>query len=114
MVTRSALLVTAALAVASTSAAAASPSLRVVDREPLVARGVGFRPGEAVVLTAAIPRWRQVRHVRASRVGRLLVRFAVPAGRCGDLVKITAVGSRGSRARTATVLRPCVPVPIDP
>jgi hypothetical protein len=89
-----------ALASASVSGAAATrPTLRVVDRTPVVIRGAGFEPGERVtVVLAAQSRWSK--RVTATSSGTFVVRFKVVLGRCSRY-SIQAFGSTGSRARLA-------------
>src|SRR5262245_22302681 len=72
-------------------------TLRLVDRTPLVVRGLEFRDGERVrVVVLAGARTSQV--VRASARGTFVVRFNRTVGRCAR-VSVQAFGSMGSRAR---------------
>lgn len=86
------------LASASASGAAATrPTLRVVDRTPVVIRGVGFAPEERVtVVVAAGPR--SSRRVSTNANGAFVARFKLVLGRC-TRYSVQAFGSTGSRAR---------------
>jgi hypothetical protein len=87
-----------ALASASASGAAATrPTLRVVDRAPVVIRGAGFAPAERVTVVF-IARSRMTRRVTATTGGTFVARFRVVLGRCSRY-SIQAFGSTGSRAR---------------
>lgn len=73
------------------------PTVRVVDRTPLVVRGSGFVAEERVtVVVAAGSRW--TRRVAATARGTFVARFAVSLGRCARY-SVQAFGSAGSRAR---------------
>lgn len=99
-----------ALAWASISGATATrPTLRMVDRTPVVIRGVGFAPDERVtVVVAARSRWSK--RVTATSGGTFVARFKVVLGRCSRY-SIQAFGSTGSRARSMPlgVTADCVP-----
>ena len=86
------------LAVAAASATSATrPTVRLVDRTPIVVRGSGFEAHERVtVVVAAGTRW--TRRVTATAGGTLVARFTVSIGRCARY-SIQAFGSAGSRAR---------------
>jgi hypothetical protein len=72
-------------------------TIRLVDRAPLMVRGLEFRNGERVrIIVLAGSRSSQV--VRASAQGTFVVRFNRSAGRC-TRVSVQAFGSMGSRAR---------------
>lgn len=98
------------LASASASGAAATrPTLRVVDRTPLVIRGVGFASEERVtVVVAAQSRWSK--RVTTTSDGAFVARFRVVLGRCARY-SVQAFGSTGSRAHLmpSRVTIDCVP-----
>ena len=83
---------TLALAAAFPAAAAAAPTLRIVDRSPLVVVGSKFRPFERVtVKIAGVSRVFQV-----TQLGSFKANLAGVAGdRCS--FQILAVGARGER-----------------
>ena len=94
---------------ASTSGAAATrPTLRVVDRTPLVVSGAAFAPGERVtVVVAAGSRWSK--RVTTTGRGTFVVRFNVRLGPCARYT-VQAFGSTGSRARLIPrITLGCVP-----
>jgi hypothetical protein len=102
------------LGTACTASAAARPTLGVLDREPLVVRGDGFRPGETVHVTALTglgPRFARV----TARAGRFRVEFRLPDTGCAAARAVVARGSAGSTARTTFAGRAgvCVPPPRD-
>jgi hypothetical protein len=102
--------VTAAVA---SAAGAAQPRLRLVDRQPLVVRGDGFRPGEQITLVAATglgPRMIRT----TSRNGSFRATFRLADQPCAAAFAVRARGDRGSVAilRMAES-RPCVPPPRD-
>ena len=72
--------------------------LFLVSTDPLVVRGLGFRPEERVKLLVTVGgRAVPVRGVRASRAGRFRVRLGAAVG-ASDAVVVQAIGVRGSRA----------------
>ena len=84
-------------------------SLRLVSFDPVVIRGAGFASREAVRVDlsgAFLARRRTV----ATATGSLSVRFAdVHATRC-DVIRVVAVGSRGTRAGLKSLPSPmCMP-----
>jgi hypothetical protein len=98
--------------VAGTLAQAATPTLVLETRTPLVVRGVGFAPGERVTVTALTLAGPRRVLVRASATGRFRARL--PGGQaCGQALAVRARGERGSVATLRLVARPCVPPPID-
>jgi hypothetical protein len=92
------LLVASIASVASGQAAQRqAATIRLVDRTPLIVRGLEFRTGERVrVVVLAGSKSSQV--VRASARGTFVVRFNRSVGRCTRL-SVQAFGSMGSRAR---------------
>jgi hypothetical protein len=79
--------------------------LVIVSTDPLVVRGLGFRPVERVKLLVTVGgRAVPAGGVRASRAGRFSVRLSASAG-SSDAVVVQAIGARGSRA-TADVSTP--------
>lgn len=99
--------------VAPATQAAIGPKLRLVSQQPLVVRGVGFRPAERVVVTAITPAGPKRVAVRATATGRFNATLRLVDQPCGDAVAIRALGSRGSRAWLDVAARPCIPPPVD-
>ncbi|MEP6892665.1 MAG: hypothetical protein ABI927_02695 [Gaiellaceae bacterium] len=97
----------------STTAAVARSALRLVDSSPITVQGIRFKPHELVRVTFTQGLMKQKRAVRATTGGR----FSASAGddmrldRCGDLLLVTAVGGRGSRAWLKRPLPECPPAP---
>jgi hypothetical protein len=113
---RAAMLAVAAavgLAVAHTSAAesgrSTKASLRLLTFAPPTVRGTGFGARERVRLDLLAPETARRRAI-AGATGSFVVRFeGVPATRC-DLIRVVAVGSRGSRAGLKYLPAPaCMP-----
>jgi hypothetical protein len=76
------------------SLGSSTPTLRVVERNPLVVRGVHFHPAERVTVRAR----HVVRVVHTSATGVFRARLrALPTDRCS--FGIVAVGARGDRAQ---------------
>jgi hypothetical protein len=96
-----------AASAAASGTAATRPTLRVVDRTPVVIRGTGFAPAERVtVVVAAGSRWS--RRVTATD-GTFVARFNVVLGRCARY-SVQAFGSTGTRARLVPRLAlACIP-----
>jgi hypothetical protein len=105
-----ALLALALAAVTVTAAGAAAtkaPALRVVDADPLVVRGSGFKPGERVLVRASGRTAPLAKRVRASRTGVFTVRFDALYDYCGvNLVR--AIGTRSGDVRIRPSKRFCV------
>ena len=102
-----------ALAAAVSSAhATTGPALRVDGIQPLVVRGVAFRPGERVSLTAMTVLGARQVVVRATRAGSFAATFRLPTQSCGTPFGFRAVGALGSRATLRVPGRPRVPPPI--
>jgi hypothetical protein len=88
-----------ALAVGGSAASepAQRPSIAVAGTQPLVIKGMHFKPGERVSVQVLAP-VRVGRSVVASRRGSFVARFRLGVSRC-DRVSVQAFGSRRSRAR---------------
>jgi hypothetical protein len=92
--------------------AATRPALRVSSIQPLVVRGVAFRPMERVSLTALTLLGPRRAVVRASGTGRFAATFRLPAQPCGSAFALRAIGALGSRVTLHLPGRACVPPPI--
>jgi hypothetical protein len=98
---------------ASTDAAVRRPALRLVDASPITVRGTNFKARELVRVTFVQGATKKTRTLRTTTLGR----FSTSAGedvrldRCGDLLLVTAVGGRGSRASLKYPLPDCPPAP---
>ena len=101
-----------AFAAGSSAPAATGPALRVDGTQPLVVRGVAFRAGERVSLTAMTLLGAKQVVLRATRTGRFAATFRLPTQSCGSAFALRAVGSLGSRATLHLPSRACVPPPI--
>jgi hypothetical protein len=73
------------------------PTLRLVDRAPVVVRGEGFRAKERVTVVLIADR-RVSEKLRAGSGGNFVARFSRSLGRCTRF-SLQAYGSNGSRAR---------------
>lgn len=97
----------------ATSGVIARPALEIVDRQPLVVRGKGFRPGERVTVTALTGLGPRVVRTTA-RGGTFRVTFRLPDQPCAAARLIRARGSLGSTAQLRLApSRACVPPPRD-
>ena len=86
------------LAVANASAGLSDrPTLRLLDRAPVVVRGEGFRVKERVTVVLIADR-RVSEKLRAGSGGNFVARFDRNLGRCTRF-SLQAYGSNGSRAR---------------
>ena len=86
------------VAVASASAGLLdSPTLRLLDRAPVVVRGEGFEAKESVTVVLIAER-RLAEKLRAGSGGKFVARFDRSLGRCTRF-SLQAYGSNGSRAR---------------
>lgn len=109
----STLLVIAGLAPqAAQSGSGAKPRLVVLDRSPLVVRGLRFKADEGVRIRAILRGGpRATKTVVASAGGVFKVRFAtVWPGECAFLT-VQATGARGSRASFTLHPPPCGAAP---
>ena len=102
-----------ALAVVATAGIRAEPRLTLERRSPLVVRGVGFVPGERVVVTALTLTGPRRTGTRASSIGRFRIVLRTTAQPCGKPLAVRARGGRGSIATLVLDAAPCVPPPVD-
>lgn len=91
--------VAAAFAGVAVTAEQRSPALRLVDRQPLVLRGTGFKPSERVSVTVSADGDSATRRLRASVRGVFSASFARMALHPCDGLFASAVGASGSRAK---------------
>jgi hypothetical protein len=92
------------------SGVASKPTLRLLDRQPVTVRGVGFRHRERMRVTVVAGR-AYLRTVRTSAVGTFTARFAGVSfsfDRCGNGWTVTARGTGGDSA-TLTLPQPECP-----
>jgi hypothetical protein len=110
-----AVLVLAAVAAASASAALRPPSLRVVDRNPVVVQGLRFGSSQPVRVTVLREgRTLARRTVRTGAGGGFVARFAALAShRCDGGLQITARSASG-RFAVAKVPQALCPMPLRP
>lgn len=95
------------------TAAAPRPTLKLVDRQPLVIRGESFRPGERVTITAQTGLGARVIRTTA-RSGVFRVAFRLPDQPCAAAWLIRARGSLGSTAALRLAQSSaCIPPPRD-
>jgi len=88
------------------SETATKASLQVIRQAPMTIQGLGFRSNESVRVSAAGRQWRP----RASTRGSFVLTLR-GTNRC-TIVRVVAVGSRGSRAVLRILpLRSCGPSP---
>jgi hypothetical protein len=73
------------------------PALRLVKGKPLVVRGLRFKAGERVRLTARSGEEVRRGVARAGAAGMFVETFSLDFDRCGGLL-VSAVGNEGSRA----------------
>jgi hypothetical protein len=105
----------AAVALMATAASAGGtltkPSLRLLDRNPVVVRGTGFAARERVVVSAFSPGRTVVRRLVASTSGTFTTRFDLVYGSCTGVRAIRAVGARSGVAtiRVLPTTRECPP-----
>jgi hypothetical protein len=74
-----------------------TPALKLESAAPLVVKGSGFKPREAVLLTATIGNRRRFAGPIARPNGTFVARFNVRITSCTTLT-VRAIGGRGSRA----------------
>jgi hypothetical protein len=97
-----------ALTLADGASGSAHATLALVNRQPLVLHGRGFRPSERVRVVASSGAT-VARNVRASAAGGFTVRFAeMSVPRCGGMFA-RARGSSGSLATLKIPLPACLP-----
>jgi hypothetical protein len=87
----------AAAAVQPETNAKRPPALRLVKGKPLVIRGLRFKAGERVRLTARSGEDVRRGVARASTAGTFVETFSLDFDRCNGLL-VSAVGNEGSRA----------------
>lgn len=94
---------------AASGASAIHPTLRLVDRTPIVIRGQGFAPRERVTVVVAAGS-RSTRRFTANGDGAFVARFKLALGRCSRY-SVQAFGTTGARARLmpSRVNVDCVP-----
>ena len=85
------------------------PSLRLVDRAPVVVRGEGFAANERVTLVLVADR-KVSKKLQAGSAGQFVARFGRSLGFCTRF-SLQAYGSNGSRARIlpARISTACLP-----
>jgi hypothetical protein len=104
------------LAIAAPAAAGArptkTPTLRLLERQPVTVRGRSFRGGERVKvrLHVSTTETNRSRSVTAARTGTFTVAFTrVGVGKC-TAFSVVAIGSEGSSARLKVLPLPgCIP-----
>jgi hypothetical protein len=89
----------AAFAGVGMTAEQGSPALRLVDRQPLVLRGTGFKPRERVRVTVSADGDGATRRLRAGARGVFSASFAPMALHRCDALFASAVGASGSSAK---------------
>jgi hypothetical protein len=104
---------------AARSAAKATASLRVARIDPLTVRGLHFRGGERVTVTADLPHSRRTARVVADAAGAFTVRLGRVRHHdpCQFSLLVQARGSRGSTALSKMPPRLCAvraPLPRPP
>ena len=87
----------------------AGPALRFVRIDPLIVRGLDFRAGERVTVTARLPRATRRAHLTASAAGAFRVRLGRVRSYdpCAFTLFVEARGSLGSKASIRTLPRMC-------
>jgi hypothetical protein len=87
----------------------AEPALRFVRIDPLIVRGLGFRSGERVTVTARVPHATRTAHATASPAGAFHVRLGRVRSYdpCAFTLFIAARGALGSKASIRTMPRMC-------
>lgn len=87
------------------AATSPQPTLRALDKAPLVLLGTGFKRVERVKVSVVTQPVQLIRTTRASRAGTFVVRFDTIVDACYGARTATAIGARGSRA-TIVLARP--------
>jgi hypothetical protein len=88
----------AALFAGGATGASQTPKLRIAVELPLTVTGTAFRASELVRVRAIGTFGSKSLRVRTTAAGRLRARFAKLSGDPCTLRRVTAVGTRGSRA----------------
>jgi hypothetical protein len=97
------------IAVSGASGTSQKQTLRIVDRDPLVLRGEGFRSRERVRVTLSAPVAAR-KFTRATVSGSFRVTFLqVSATRC-DTIRVVVVGGAGSRVLKLLPAPACMPL----
>jgi hypothetical protein len=110
-------LVCVALLAASTAVTSADaktvPTLRLMDMQPVVLRGIAFKPLERVRVTINVDGDLHARTVRTTRGGSFVAGFsAVPRlDPCESVLIATARGAKGDKAVMMVGKRLCPPPP---
>jgi hypothetical protein len=94
---------------ASSARTGTAPALRFVRIDPLIVRGLDFRAGERVTVTARVPRATRTAHLTASPAGAFRVRLGRVRSYdpCAFTLFVSARGSLGSKASIRTLPRMC-------
>jgi hypothetical protein len=96
------------LAVAGSPGADSKPRLVVVDRTPLMVRGLHFRADETVLVRAIVRgKGRAAKSMVAGAGGGFTARFPSMWVRECAFLSVQATGSRGSRASFTLMPPPC-------
>jgi hypothetical protein len=103
-----AIAVAAAVTAAPAAARLDNATLTLVGRDPVVVRGVNFRPLERVTVTATAQGRTIDRHVRAGRLGAFTVGLELVVSRCNG-VGIRAVRPSGAVISLKLPLPACMP-----
>jgi hypothetical protein len=110
-------LVCVALLAASTAVTSADaktvPTLRLMDMQPVVLRGIAFKPLERVRVTINVDGDLHAKTVRTTRGGSFVAGFsAVPRlDPCESVLIATARGAKGDKAVMMVGKRLCPPPP---
>jgi hypothetical protein len=109
------ILVTLALAAGTAGASrSGTPALTVVERSPVVIRGVGFGRRERVVVTVSAALQRATKRTVATSQGRFVIRFdGMRLSPCTG-ASIVATGARGHWVRLKFGLRECPGPALEP
>ena len=91
---------------------ARTPTLKVVDMNPLVVAGTGFAARERVTVTVLTGLGPRVQRTYASVTGAFRVQFRLFTQPCGRPFAVRARGTSGEAAIARLTAPPCVPPPI--
>jgi hypothetical protein len=97
------LLVALIAPLSSPASTSPQPTLRVLDKAPLVLRGTGFKRADRVRVSVVTASLELVRTPRASRFGTFVVRFHTFVDACHGARAATAVGMHGGEAAIVLV-----------
>jgi hypothetical protein len=86
--------------------------VRVIDRSPVVVRGLRFLPAERVTVRVSVRGGPRVsKTIRAGAAGSFTARFlSLRLGQCAAFT-VNATGARGSRGVHTELFPPCGPAP---